>query len=78
MSGGSVVHQGFPVPDPDDFCITLHPCHCSGAKGEANFPAFLNVWRQAYNIPDVRAGAVAAPPQSFAPTTMTPGRAATM
>ncbi len=54
MSGGSVVHQGLPVPDPDDFCITLHPCRCVSSKGEANFATFVNVWKQAYNIPEIR------------------------
>ncbi len=54
MSGGSVVHQGLPVPDPDDFSITLYPCRCISSRGEANFPAFVNVWKQAYNIPEFR------------------------
>jgi hypothetical protein len=54
MSGGSVVQQGLPVPDPDDFCITLHPCHCVSSVHDADFPAFVNVWRQAYNIPEFR------------------------
>ena len=54
MSGGSVVHQGLPVPDPDDFCIMLHPCSCVSSVGDANFPAFVNVWKQAYNIPESR------------------------
>jgi hypothetical protein len=54
MSGGSVVHQGLPVPDPDDFCITLHPCHCVSSIHDADFPAFVNAWRQAYNIPEFR------------------------
>jgi hypothetical protein len=52
MNGGSLVDQGLPVPDPDDFCIMVHPCRCSSAKGEANFQAFLNCWKKAYDIPE--------------------------
>lgn len=52
MSGGSVVYQGLPVPDPDDFCITIHPCRCSTSKSETGFQNFVNVWKQAYNIPE--------------------------
>jgi hypothetical protein len=66
MSGGSVVYQGLPVPDPDDFCITIHPCRCSAAKGEGVFPTFVNVWQQAYCIPEVRATAIPPNPRAFA------------
>jgi hypothetical protein len=52
MSGGSVVYQGLPAPDPDDFCITIHPCRCSTSKIETGFQNFVNVWKQAYNIPE--------------------------
>jgi len=53
MSGGSVVYQGLPVPDPEDFCITVYPCRCTSGKGEASFAPFLNAWKQAYGIPDL-------------------------
>jgi len=53
MSGGSVVYQGLPVPDPEDFCVTVYPCCCTSAKGQASFTAFLNAWKQAYGIPDL-------------------------
>ncbi len=69
MSGGSVVHQGLPVPDPDDFSVTLFPCRCTSGKADANFPAFVNVWRQAYNIPDARAASMAPPTPNFATPT---------
>ena len=63
MSGGSVVFQGLPVPDPEDFCIVMHPCRCTADKHDNAFQAFINAWRQAYEIPEVRApGAVAAVP----------------
>jgi hypothetical protein len=51
MSGGSVVFQGLPVPDPNDFCITLHPCHCTASKGDREFQTFVMTWKQAYEIP---------------------------
>jgi hypothetical protein len=50
MSGGSLIDQGLPVPDPEDFCIMVHPCRCSSAKGEPNFQTFLNCWKMAYDI----------------------------
>jgi hypothetical protein len=53
MSGGSFIDQGLPVPDPSDFCITLHPCSCSSSKGENNFLAFLATCKKAYEISDL-------------------------
>ena len=58
MSGGSVVYQGLPVPDPDDFCITIHPCCCTASKTEVGFRAFLNAWKQSYNISESNPGNV--------------------
>jgi hypothetical protein len=52
MSGGSFIDQGLPVPDPDDFCIMVHPCRCNSAKGESTFQAFFNCWKMAYDIPE--------------------------
>ena len=52
MSGGSVLYQGLPVPDPDDFCITIHPCRCTSSKNERGFEDFVSAWKQAYHIPD--------------------------
>jgi hypothetical protein len=50
MSGGSVVLQGLPVPDPNDFSITLYPCKCTVTKGERDFPTFMDAWKKAYAI----------------------------
>ena len=52
MSGGTVFYAGEGVPDPDDFCITVHPCCCTAAKGEDVFEAFLNFWQQSYGMPE--------------------------
>jgi hypothetical protein len=51
MSGGTAQIMGQPVPDPDDFCITLHPCGCTACKGSKDFQAFLDAFKQAYGIP---------------------------
>lgn len=50
MSGGSVVLQGLPVPDPNDFCITLYPCRCTVNKGDKDFQAFVDAWKKAYSV----------------------------
>jgi hypothetical protein len=50
MSGGTVVLQGLPVPDPNDFSITLHPCKCTVGKGDRDFPTFMDACKKAYSI----------------------------